>query len=561
MINILFSQWRSYKLRSANVHYAWHTDAWRSLQLRHRSQLCLPLILAILILSTCHSPISQSSTFYVSSSGNDSNSGTSMHAAWRSIQHINAQNLLPGSTVLFEGGTIFSGTLELNALDSANEAQPIVISSYGKGYALIDGDTTLAFKAENCNHFSLQKLKFKGKGRKEGNRSDGVFLTGCKHVLVDSLEVSGFQHSGISIFNCRDIRITKVYAHDNGFAGIHVYGTTIWEKDKYDNQDILIAWCVAENNPGDPTVLTNHSGNGILASSVKGGVIEYCEAFNNGWDMPWKGNGPVGIWVWDCADFIIQYCISHDNKTAKGAADGGGFDLDGGVSNSVIQYCLSYHNQGPGIGLFEFGAGKIWENNIVRYNISHNDGTNGQGSLCVWKGEAGGTIRNCEIYNNTFYNSNSNGPNLCLLNNHDGFNFRNNIFVYNGSFLFKGQVIKDELFQNNCYWNLRGDKKFLGYPDFAKWARSNSKELWNGKSTFIYADPLLNDTSTANIKNPYRLARLPIFNPVAKSPVIDAGYDIRTLPGGTDISKDLAGFEVPQGKGFDIGAMEFSLGK
>lgn len=523
---------------------------------RRSKQLCLSVFFTILVHSSCHPPISQSSTFYVSLSGNDSNSGTSIHRAWRSIQHVNEQNLLPGSTVLFEGGATFSGSIELNRMDSSNETHPITVSSFGKGYALIDGDTSLAFKAENCNYFSVRKLHFKGKGRKEGNRSDGVYISGCNHISVDSLEIWGFQHSGLSIFKCSNARITNIYAHDNGFAGIHISGNTIWEKEKYDNQDIYIAWCVSENNPGDPTVLTNHSGNGILASSVKGGVIEYCEAFNNGWDMPWHGNGPVGIWIWDCSDFKIQYCISHDNKTSKGAADGGGFDLDGGVSNSVIQYCLSYHNQGAGIGLFEFGAGKIWENNIVSYNISHNDGTNGQGSLSVWKGEAGGTIRNCEIYNNTFYNSNPDGPNLCLMNNLTGFNFRSNVFVYNGSFLFKGQMIKDELFQNNCYWNLGGNKKFLGYPDIGKWARAKGKEQLNGKFTFIYADPMLNNTSTANLRNPIKLAGLSVFVPIASSPLIDVGYDIRTLPGGTEVKKDIAGTSIPLGKGFDIGAVE-----
>jgi hypothetical protein len=523
--------------------------------------MILSVILTVLFISSCHPPLSQSPTLYISPSGNDSNSGTNIHQAWRSIQHVNEQNLRPGSTVLFEGGAAFSGTIELNELDSANETHPITISSFGKGYALIDGDTTLALKADNCNFFSLKKLHFKGKGRIEGNRSNGVYISGCNHVLADSLEIWGFQHSGLSIFRSSNVRITNVYAHDNGFAGIHVSGTTIWDKEKYDNHNIYIANCVAENNPGDPTVLTNHSGNGILASSVKGGVIEYCEAFNNGWDMPWHGNGPVGIWIWDCSNFTIQYCISHDNKTAKGAADGGGFDLDGGVANSMIQFCLSYHNQGSGIGLFEFGAGKTWENNIIRYNISHNDGTNGQGSLSVWKGEAGGTIRNCEIYNNTFYNSNPDGPSLCLMNNLTGFNFRNNIFVYNGSFLFKGQSIKNELFQSNCYWNLNGNINFLGYRDIAKWASAKGKEQLDGKFTFVYADPILNDASTANIRNPLRLAGLSVFNPVSASPLIDAGYDIRTLPGGTEVKKDITGSEIPQGKGFDIGAVEFLSSK
>jgi hypothetical protein len=499
--------------------------------------------------------------FYVSPGGDDTNSGLSIHKAWKSVARVNEQNLQPGSTVLFEGGMKFAGTIELTGKDSASAEKRITISSYGNGIATIDGGNGLAMKAENCPYFSVKKLKFTGNGRKEGNQSDGVYLSGCNNAAIDSVEISEFQHSGLSIYKCDTIRVTRVYAHDNGFAGIHVYGTSIWDKEKYDNHNIYIAYCIAENNPGDPTALTNHSGNGILASSVKNGMIEYCEAFNNGWDMPWNGNGPVGIWIWDCTDFTIQYCISHDNKTSRGAADGGGFDLDGGVSNSLIQYCLSYHNQGPGIGLFEFGAGKTWENNIIRYNISHNDGTNGQGSLAIWLGEAGGTIRNCEIYNNTFYNSNPNGPNLCLMKNLTGFNFRNNVFVYNGSFLFRGHRIKDELFQNNCYWNLSGDRKFSGYPDMNLWARTSHKEQLNGKSTFVYADPMLNDTSTTGLKDPSILSGLAVFVPVPASPLIDAGYDIRTLPGGKDVRKDLAGSTVPRGKGFDIGAMEYSTEK
>ena len=156
-------------------------------------------------------------------------------------------------------------------MDSANETLPITISSYGKGYALIDGDTGMAFKAENCNYFSLEKTSVqreRQKGRQPVGRGLHFRMQSCYLWIL--LKYRGFQHSGLSIFKCSNIRITNVYAHDNGFAGIHVSGTTIWDKEKYDNQDIYIAHCVAENNPGDPTVLTNHSGNGILASSVKG---------------------------------------------------------------------------------------------------------------------------------------------------------------------------------------------------------------------------------------------------------------------------------------------------
>ena len=31
---------------------------------------------------------------------------------------------------------------------------------------------------------------------------------------------------------------------------------------------------------------------------------------------------------------VIQHCLAYRNKTSPGAADGGGFDFDGGVTNS-----------------------------------------------------------------------------------------------------------------------------------------------------------------------------------------------------------------------------------
>jgi hypothetical protein len=50
----------------------------------------------------------------------------------------------------------------------------------------------------------------------------------------------------------------------------------------------------AHLQPGDPSILNNHSGNGIVVGNAEKVTIEYCEAANNGWDMPRQGNGPVG---------------------------------------------------------------------------------------------------------------------------------------------------------------------------------------------------------------------------------------------------------------------------
>jgi hypothetical protein len=326
----------------------------------------------------------------------------------------------------------------------------------------------------------------------------------------------------------------------------------------YDNHDLYIGYCVAENNPGDPTVLKGHSGNGILAFSTDGGVIEYCEAFNNGWDMPWNGNGPVGIWIWDCTNFIIQHCISHDNKTRPGARDGGGFDLDGGVSNSMIQYCLSYNNQGTGFGLYEFGASKPWENNTIRFNISQDDGKTHDGTLGIWKAE-GGRMRNCEIYNNTFYNSNPKGNIIWLDSSMPGFRFFNNIFIYTGDFLFDGHHFKHEVFQGNVYWNLSGGFKIEGYTSIEAWAKATGNEILRGTVKGLFTDPWLVSPGTLTLTNPGEISaeNLSAYMLKPGSPLIDNGLNLREMFGTDTGERDFLGTPLPQGNGYDIGAVEF----
>jgi hypothetical protein len=510
------------------------------------------------LLSACQS-FSPGNNYYLSEGGDDTNTGLSPGNAWKTINKLNETDIQPGDKILLHSGNVFKGTLILDIHDSGTKDLPVIISTFGSGRAIIDGGNSSAVLADSCSHFSFSNLVLQGNGRKEGNTAEGFFASNCSDLSIDSLEAFGFQHSGIHIFRCRDASVRNCYAHDNGFAGIHVTGTTIWDSTAYDNKNIYIGYCITENNPGDPTVLENHSGSGIIASSVDSGVIEYCESFNNGWDMPWNGNGPVGIWIWDCSHFVIQHCISHDNKTGKGAWDGGGFDFDGGVSNSLLQYNLSYNNRGPGIGLFEFGAKKVWEKNVVRYNISRDDGENGQGSLAIWKGEAGGVIRECEIYNNVFYNSRVNGPNLCPMNNWPDFNFRNNIFVYNGTFLMKGKSLGTELFQRNCYWNLAGNKEFLGFPSVEAWANKTGNEILQGQFRALVLDPGFEVTGTSDMKDPRKLTA-EFFKAFCLKPgsrLIDAGLDLKTTGKDPGIN-DFLGNSIPAGKGFDIGAIEFT---
>lgn len=302
-------------------------------------------ILLLYLPMCCSSPSSGTTTsYYVSTSGNDANPGTSKEP-FKTIAKINSLKLKPGDTVFFKGGETFDGTLSL--LIQGTPEKPMVISSYEEGTATIQGGNKEAIIISG-SYFKLHNIHAKGNGRKSGNTTNGISLAEARHGLVENCQAEGFQKSGLDLYNCQHIDVKKVHAFNNGFSGINIGGV-----DREKSKNILIQDCKAENNPGDPTNLDNHSGNGILVGWSDSVTVDHCTATNNGWDMPRIGNGPVGIWAYESSHLLIQYCISYRNRTANGAKDGGGFDLDGGLTHSIIQYCLSYENEGAGYGLFQ----------------------------------------------------------------------------------------------------------------------------------------------------------------------------------------------------------------
>ncbi len=181
----------------------------------------------------------ESQSYYVSPGGDDESPGT-MDQPFRSIDRVNSIDLDPGDAVCFEAGNRFEGTLLLDSLDSGNGEEVVLITSYGDGRAILDGGTGSALRADGCDHLLVRGLAFQGDGRKDGNTEDGVYITNGNFIHVDSVETSGFQKSGLRLHICDNSKITHVYAHDNGFAGIHVTGTTMRDSVKYDNQNLYL---------------------------------------------------------------------------------------------------------------------------------------------------------------------------------------------------------------------------------------------------------------------------------------------------------------------------------
>ncbi len=360
-----------------------------------------------------------------------------------SIEQINQTTLHPGDSVFLTGGRLYTGEIKLDSTDSGTEENPVVITSQG-GVARIEAGNGTGISVVKARFIHIDFLHVKGSGRKDGNITNGIVLSNSSDVRLSRLMVEGFQKSGLHIEKSKRINVSNVYAGFNGFAGISVQG-----------EDISIIECVADSNPGDPTNFTNHSGNGIIVGYSKNILVDECTATNNGWDMPRIGNGPVGIWAYESDSVTIQRCTSYRNHTSKGGEDGGGFDLDGGVTNSVIQYCISYENDGSGIGLFQYDGASPWKNNIVRYNVSLNDGlvSAAHAGIYVWNSSGDSSqLSEAYVFGNMIYNERGGVIRFATDSEHAKFYYANNFFASGVKFL--GGVPGDDVFQLNFWWRL-----------------------------------------------------------------------------------------------------------
>ena len=527
---------------------------------RRHAYRSLPLLL---FAALCLQVSAQAADYYVSPNGSDGNAGTSPSRPWKTIAKVNSWDFKPGDRILFQGGQSFAGNLVFTAADAGTSAKPVTVSAYGTGRATILAGDGTGILVENAGGFSISNLVVVGENRTT-NKGNGVCVLNrlpgavkLGFVRIDNVDASRFGTSGIVVggdppdsskSGFDDVRITRCKAHDNAYYGIHVTGAWNPSASGYANRRVYVGHCKAYDNPGDPAFQKNHSGNGIMIEEVDGGTIERCVAYNNGYLCNYPGGGPVGIWAHAANRVIIQYNESYNNRTGK-SVDGGGFDFDGGVSNSLLQYNYSHGNDGAGYLLYVYkGAPHTFRNNVMRYNISEDDGRKNTYSG-IYVGNDGSGVSDLETYNNTIYISPSTGaakPRAVLVRGTTNVHFRNNIFVAIGGVPVLDVAEKQPglLFQGNDYWAGENGKLAIlwageTFDSLDGWRSATRQEMIGGRKTGLREDPQFTDSGRAiTVGNPDLLNTLAAYRLKPNSPLIRAGLDLRQFfkldPGLTD---------------------------
>lgn len=483
-------------------------------------------------------------TYFLSNSGNDANSGLSPEDAWKSITKLNTVELNPGDQVLFKGGDEFPGNFHLDSNDANNSANPVLISSYGTGRATIQAGNGYGIYAYNTSGIKIDNLIIAGNGMNTNTNSGISFyndLAGnvkLDYIEITNTEVFGFREFGIVIgaYNGNsgftNVLIENNKVHDILDAGISSYGQFSASKTGYAHSNITVRNCEVFNIIGYDK--GKHSGNGILLSDVQNSVIEHSTVYDSG-----SGNtncgGPVGIWYWDADQVTIQFSEVYNMSSGSGC-DGAGFDLDGGVTNGLMQYNYSHDNDGAGFMAGQFTGARPMNNITIRYNVSENDAATNGGSVYLFNGD-NNSMSDIYVHNNTLYLSehgtNSSAANIKYIYwkpVKENINFYNNIlYAVNGADLVNIPSGYDGYFAGNLYYSesdFRIKYKGATYNSLESF-RATGNEIYEGFDSGFQADPMLKNAGKGGIIGfGNRTSSLTAYLLESSSPAINNGIEI-----------------------------------
>jgi hypothetical protein len=479
--------------------------------------------------------------YFITPAGDDDAAGSSPEAAWRTIARVNRGGFRPGDRILFQANQSFRGNLRLGQNSGGQTNAPVIISSFGGGQAKLLAGRETGITIESAGWITISNLTVLGDGATNNNGYGILFdnrldeFRRLEHVRLEKVEVSGFGIFGVLIsgkqagFN--HVRVVDCELHDNLQGGMEIAGRLPWDSPLYAHTDVEVTRCRAHHNSGDPNYDKNHSGSGMVLYEVDGGLIEECSAWANG-QLCEHANGGVGIWSCACRGVVIQHCESYGNRTRGG--DGGGFDLDGGSIDCVLQYNYSHDNDGPGLMVYTYAyASRADRGCIVRFNVSDNDSRRSRSYAGLWVRSDGNAITGLKVYNNTVRMGPWSNQAAYVHGNGIEAEFRNNLLIGCGGAapLVVEQPQAKLRFVNNLYW--AGDAPFKiqwgdqAYVDLAGWRQATGQETLDGKKLGVIADPQLPGESirTRGGTGDWR-QRLAAYKPLRESAILSQGIAV-----------------------------------
>lgn len=306
-------------------------------------------------------------TYYVSTTGSDSNPGT-LASPWATWQKA-ISTATAGDTVYFRGGTYYPATKTYGYSiinynpgggygNNGTYGNEIVYMAYPGETPILDG--SLASSASPAGNY-------------------GIGMTGVDYVKFIGLTIRNVRQlalggtiAGIYGGDCGNLTFDRITIHNISGEGLWIRGyDTLWVTncDSYNNCDTLSDETHVAGGMGDGFLFSSRATS--AADSVKTLYLTGCRAWNNtddGFDM-------------NVQETYVNQCWSWRNGLHSGndyAAGGVGFKTNTGLvripTKKIWRNCITAYNQMPsvaaGAGLhltnFEAGLGTIhaWYNNF-----------------------------------------------------------------------------------------------------------------------------------------------------------------------------------------------------
>jgi hypothetical protein len=391
----------------------------------------LEKIAALLILSlvwcssNVESQVKNATNYYVDCSAQFIGNG-SLEQPWNTLSAVNSFTFQPGDSILFKRGTKALG--ELWPKGSGSERAQIHIDAYGTGpRPIIDAqgaENSAGIRLSNQEYWTIQHMEVINNTETMGTRwgiyvfsNDGQIkhkihiknntvqnvYASCIRSPKDTIIPSFYRVGGIYVKVEEPGSMDDILVEGNQLEDILGIGICFWGESEMSgegmNWDNLSAHVIIRQN----SVLRTGA-DGILVLGTDNELIEYNYVDGAGQlgqfgDIPGKTgtNGTdyiAGVWPTRHRNGIVQY--NEVCNTRRFIGDGQSFDNDMFVMGTTLyQYNYSHDNEG-GFFLDCCSPEETNTGNIIRYNISQNDGK--YDYLRLDKGKN-------LVYNNIFYTS------------------------------------------------------------------------------------------------------------------------------------------------------------
>ena len=171
------------------------------LSLRRYASICLALTLAVSVARAQTNASCSGTTYYLSNSGSDTNSGTSTGSPWKTVAKVVSfePSLVAGDCVLFQRGGVWYEQLTISNIHG-NQSAPITFSNYGSGnLPVLDGGSSRLY------------------GVVDGDASGQL---ASSYVTIDGFEVRNTTSGGIIFAYLQQVGITiqNNNVHNNGYG-------------------------------------------------------------------------------------------------------------------------------------------------------------------------------------------------------------------------------------------------------------------------------------------------------------------------------------------------------